>query len=103
MDIYAVAGDEHNFEKYSHKEADTLGLPYDYSSVMHYTKTSSSKNGMPTMLAIGRKDIQLGNSNTLTSTDILQINRLYECESKFFAFLSAGLVICFSLTHSGIY
>ena len=80
-------GSEYNFEKYSHQEADLLGLPYDYKSVMHYGRTSASKNGKPTMLAIGKKDLELGNSKTLTPTDILQINRLYECESKSFFYL----------------
>lgn len=83
--ICFYAGIEPNFKKYSHQEADTLGLPYDYKSVMHYTTTSGSKNGQPTILAIGKKDLQLGSSGTLTPTDILQINRLYECESKFSA------------------
>jgi len=72
-------GEEYNFEKYTHQEADTLGFPYDYNSIMHYARTSGSKNGKATIIAIGQKDLALGNSKTLTSTDILQINMLYEC------------------------
>ena len=74
-----------NFEKYSHQEADTLNLPYDYKTIMHYGKyTGSLYPGKPTMLAIGNKDLKLGGSKELTPTDIIQLNRLYNCESKCF-------------------
>eukprot|EP00112_Aurelia_sp_Birch-Aquarium-sp1_P014794 Seg3210.1 transcript_id=Seg3210.1/GoldUCD/mRNA.D3Y31 product="Zinc metalloproteinase nas-6" protein_id=Seg3210.1/GoldUCD/D3Y31 len=72
----------YNFDKYSHQEADTLNLPYDYKTIMHYGKYQGSLyTGKPTMLAIGKKDLKLGGSQELTPTDIIQLNRLYNCKS----------------------
>lgn len=41
-----------NFEKGSPLEQYDYGVPYDYASVMHYSNTSFSKNGKPTIEAL---------------------------------------------------
>ncbi|XP_004519842.1 zinc metalloproteinase nas-4-like [Ceratitis capitata] len=41
-----------NFQKGSALEQYAFGIPYDYASVMHYSKTSFSKNGKPTIEAL---------------------------------------------------
>ena len=35
----------HNFDKYSHGAVDTLGVLYDYGSLMHYGRNYFSANG----------------------------------------------------------
>ena len=37
-------GKEHNFKKYKEKSVNSRGFVYDYHSIMHYGKTSFSKN-----------------------------------------------------------
>ena len=84
-----------------------LGTPYDYKSVMHYSRYmhmwtdprlifishvarrsnaavcppqrfAFSKNGSPTILAKSDPSIALG-SNQMSNNDIERINKLYDC------------------------
>lgn len=77
-------GEEQNFEKYSHLESDILDIEYDYTTIMHYGRMAFSKNQRPTMQAIGKKDMALGQSKSLNEFDIIQINALYDCKSMSF-------------------
>lgn len=38
-----VAGQEYNFNKLAEDEVHSLGLPYDYDSIMHYARNTFSK------------------------------------------------------------
>ncbi|KAI2510799.1 High choriolytic enzyme 1-like [Fragilaria crotonensis] len=65
----------YNFDKRT--ETDSLGSPYDYSSVMHYGKADFSGNGGDTITApqaIGQRD-------GADDEDIRQVVLLYQCES----------------------
>lgn len=37
------SGQEYNFNKLTEEEVNSLGLPYDYDSIMHYAKNTFSK------------------------------------------------------------
>lgn len=50
--------------------------PYDYKSVMHYRATAFSKNGRPTIVALGYNG-DLGNYDQATPTDALRATRMY--------------------------
>lgn len=57
---------------------------------MHYYNTAFSKNGRPTLRALGpNKHMVLGNDGYLTKTDIFSINALYDCKGmdNFFLYL----------------
>jgi len=58
---------------------DTLGVQYDYDSVMHYSKYAFTKNGNPTLMPTHPPTAQIGQRNGLSSMDILRINKLYGC------------------------
>eukprot|EP00058_Branchiostoma_floridae_P026505 XP_002611996.1 hypothetical protein BRAFLDRAFT_86955 [Branchiostoma floridae] len=72
-------GMAHNFDKYSQMEVDTLGAPYDYGSIMHYSAVSFSKSGLPTIVARNPTDETLGQRGGFSTTDVQKINQLYSC------------------------
>ena len=45
-------GKAHNFDKYDTNMVSNLGLPYEYTSCMHYGSNAFSKNGQPTIVAL---------------------------------------------------
>jgi len=73
------AGTESNFDKYSELDIDTLMLPYDYSSVMHYGPYSFSKNGLRTIIPTYNASAVIGQRDGMSPNDILEVQRYYEC------------------------
>ena len=62
---------------------DTLQVPYDYDSIMHYgTDAFSKERGKLTLKSIKDPVRALGQRNGFTQIDIQEINSLYECSSK---------------------
>ncbi|KAJ7327744.1 Meprin A subunit beta [Desmophyllum pertusum] len=68
------------FHKYADGRINSLGVPYDYNSVMHYDSRAFSMNGRTT---IARKngDTRLGNTRGLSTEDVKQAILLY-CRTK---------------------
>ncbi|XP_071943847.1 blastula protease 10-like [Antedon mediterranea] len=75
---------EYNFDKSNH--IDSMGIPYDVTSVMHYGKYYFTMNDLPT---ITTKDPLLQNSigsrNSLSFYDIKLANVAYACDDKWLA------------------
>ena len=46
---------------------------------MHYSNKEFSKNGADTIQALSDPSMPLGNVNSLSAVDVLQINLLYNC------------------------
>ena len=51
---------------------------------MHYDRTAFTKDGKPTIVAIGNENMEFGNSKgeLLSYKDALEVNALYDCRSK---------------------
>lgn len=79
-----MAGQEYNFNKLSEEEVNSLGLSYDFDSIMHYAKNTFSKGTyMDTILPqedqSTSKRPDIGQRIRLSEGDINQTNLLYKC------------------------
>lgn len=77
-----AADEDHNFNKYSHRDIDRLKVPYDFDSIMHYGRKSFSKNGKETIRSILDPSRTLGQRNGFTDLDVHEINALYDCATS---------------------
>ncbi|XP_050714123.1 protein SpAN-like [Eriocheir sinensis] len=79
-------GKEHNFNKYSTSVVTTYGIPYDYSSDMHYGSTGFTNNGQTTIATLYPLAQELiGQRTGLSHRDILLANTMYGCIDKWLA------------------
>lgn len=78
-----MKGQEYNFDVLSPEDVDSLGLPYDYNSIMHYARNTFSKSVyLDTIQPIGIREhekIDIGQRVRLSKGDISQANLLYKC------------------------
>lgn len=100
-----IPGMEYNFNKYNWNMIQTLGVPYDTStvrisatytktnkyfkcsfsagSVMHYTRLSFSKDGRsPTIVPKNPNVDFIGQRTGFSKSDLMKINRLYKCTDE---------------------
>nr|QNH72380.1 toxin candidate TRINITY_DN14091_c0_g1_i2 [Pachycerianthus borealis] len=69
------------FQKYSEYKIDSLGVEYDYQSVMHYGPKAFSRNRRDTIVSKNKTVTKFGN-NHLSPLDIKQANLLYRCSDR---------------------
>ncbi|EEB19379.1 conserved hypothetical protein [Pediculus humanus corporis] len=79
-----MGGQEYNFNKLSEDEVNSLGLPYDYDSIMHYARNTFSKGTyLDTILPLDKagmkKRPEIGQRIRLSEGDIAQTNLVYKC------------------------
>ncbi|XP_015763477.1 PREDICTED: meprin A subunit alpha-like [Acropora digitifera] len=79
-----LSGFADQFEKYTWRTIDDLGVSYDFKSIMHYDRRAFTKDGKPTIEAIGNENMEFGNSKgeLLSYKDVLEVKALYDCQSK---------------------
>ncbi|KAM4521752.1 low choriolytic enzyme-like [Odontesthes bonariensis] len=70
---------EYYLKNFKKMDTDNLGTHYDYSSVMQYERTAFGKDGKETITPIPDNSVHIGQRKSLSDTDILRINRLYQC------------------------
>ncbi|XP_042245712.1 hatching enzyme 1.2-like isoform X2 [Thunnus maccoyii] len=71
-------GNKKNFKM---KGGNTLNLPYDLNSIMHYGQYFFSKDGSPTLLPKQTGE-QMGQRTHLSVLDIQRLNKLYHCDER---------------------
>ncbi|XP_041974053.1 seminal metalloprotease 1-like [Aricia agestis] len=74
-----VAGMEYNFDRYGSDLVSNLGLPYEYTSCMHYSSHAFSRNGLPTIVPLRSFDGEMGQIEYVSWYDWLRLNRHYNC------------------------
>ncbi|KAJ8911951.1 hypothetical protein NQ315_012762 [Exocentrus adspersus] len=78
-----MSGQEYNFNKLNEEEVNSLGLTYDYDSIMHYARNTFSKGTyLDTIQPIdvpNRRRPEIGQRIRLSEGDIAQTNLLYKC------------------------
>lgn len=70
-------GNRQWFDPMPKDQVNTLGLPYDYSSVMHYPKWAFGIDSSVDVIKAIRGNPLMGNSKDFTSTDLKKLNKLY--------------------------
>lgn len=78
-----MAGQEYNFNKLTEEEVNSLNLPYDYDSIMHYAKNTFSKgtylDTIHPLDDFSKKRPEIGQRIKLSEGDVAQTNLLYKC------------------------
>ncbi|XP_015241270.1 PREDICTED: meprin A subunit beta-like [Cyprinodon variegatus] len=74
------SGKEHNFNTYDDSVSSALGVPYDYGSVMHYSKTSFNIDSEPTIVTkIPQFMDVIGQRMGFSASDLTKLRLLYNC------------------------
>ncbi|XP_069190109.1 zinc metalloproteinase nas-13 isoform X5 [Procambarus clarkii] len=83
----------HNFEKYTWDKIQSLGIPYDLESVMHYGPYAFAKEGKPTIIP-RETGKEIGQRRGFSKWDVAKLQKLYNCAntSTYFVSTSAPLV-----------
>jgi len=80
IDVYLnniQAGRSHNFDKKTNSSVNSLGVTYDFNSIMHYSEYAFSRNRTSKTLSSKEAGIPIGKSSGLSPLDIQQTNLLY--------------------------
>ncbi|NXX87684.1 MEP1B protein, partial [Centropus bengalensis] len=77
------SGKGHNFNKYDDKTSDSLNVPYDYTSVMHYSQ-NAFRNGTEPTIITNIPDFMdvIGQRMDFSDYDLQKLNQLYNCSSS---------------------
>ncbi|XP_064079182.1 zinc metalloproteinase nas-14-like isoform X5 [Macrobrachium nipponense] len=79
-----------NFEKYNWDKIQSLGVPYDLESVMHYGPYAfAAKEGQPTIIPRDT-GVEIGQRRGFSKSDIEKLQKLYNCADTSVEFASTS-------------
>ena len=82
--MFLHSGRQNNFNKKTIQQVTGLGLPYDYDGVMHYGAYAFAiDRSKPTIVKLKNTGGHIGQRKGFSSTDLKQINILYDCKSTY--------------------
>jgi hypothetical protein len=73
------------FDRVPKSMINSMRVPYDFSSIMHYEETAFSRNSKPTIQLKGQwrsMTMKVGQRDGLSQLDILQAKTLYKCDGS---------------------
>ncbi|XP_069393162.1 meprin A subunit beta-like [Paralichthys olivaceus] len=77
-----IKGFENNFNKVNQSQSTISGLPYDYTSVMHYGPDSfTNGNGSTIVTKDPKFQSVIGQREQMSPIDVKELNRRYKCNS----------------------
>ena len=80
--------------KQSEEVVDVRDTPYDFTSIMQYGNKAFSKDGTSkTMDGIHDPNKVFGDAKKLSPFDIVELNKVYDCDSKKALFILTADVI----------
>ncbi|XP_036596450.1 meprin A subunit beta-like [Trichosurus vulpecula] len=83
MEDRIESGKEHNFNTYDDTVSDSLNVPYDYISMMHYSKTAFQNGTEPTIVTKIPDFLDvIGQRMDFSDYDLEKLSRLYNCYSS---------------------
>ena len=77
-----LSGNKYNFDRQKAHAGLIQGTPYDYKSIMHYSRTTFTMNGKDTIRAKFDPEMPLG-GQVMSQYDILELNKIYQCHCKY--------------------
>lgn len=72
-------GKESQFKVYDMNMVSAFGVPYDYGSVMHYSRYAYSKSSKLETIVPKVGNVEIGQRRGMSERDIEKINRMYGC------------------------
>jgi hypothetical protein len=74
------SGTESNFNKVNPQYTSDFGTPYDYNSIMHYSRKGFSVNGQDTIYVYDAQyRDKIGQREAMSSGDITRLKKMYSC------------------------
>ncbi|XP_074058170.1 meprin A subunit beta-like [Macrotis lagotis] len=83
MENNIIPGTEAYFKSYSDKKIDSLNIPYDYTSLTHYSKNAYPKGLSPTIVTKDPYFMDvIGQRMDFSAFDVKRVNQRYNCSSS---------------------